>query len=553
MADSSQSQSPFWSGLMSGLNDMPSNPLFNMGLGLMDAARPFGNVGESLMKANQATLANQTARQNLGMNQLQMQMLKAKLPGMQAYFQGLSGLLSNPQGGAAPPQASPQGPMTAPAAPPSIALPSAAPPMGQPASAPQSGVDPMQALNLGTLGAAYGMPGAEQLAKYPENVTSVQKAVQTQHQMQTQGPMAQFDTIATAPNADKIIASSPQLMGHYAQIAPQLGQDPTRAPGQEEAQNYARYVYNQLAGQSGLPTKPMPVQLKTIQGPNGQVLQQSPDTGAITEPVKQEELKQVIGPDGKPVLLPASKAAGMQPFNATMFGAGNVTDQTKELMYQNWKATGQLPQGYARNPVMLADLTNFISQRAQADGVPGAAAAATHQQYQAQQGVLNDFTKGKSAQSLNGINTAVAHMDLLPPLIDALKGGNMTVLNKAQNFFKQQTGNSAPTNFSAIKEFVGGEVAKAVLPGGGGEAERQALTKPLDAANSPVQLKDAVSTIQKALAGKTEALRSQWDIGTNGTQGAFDRFLLPATKNALGIKDQSAHPPDVQALLNKYQ
>jgi hypothetical protein len=147
----------------------------------------------------------------------------------------------------------------------------------------------------------------------------------------------------------------------------------------------------------------------------------------------------------------------------------------------------------------------------------------------------------------------VQHMDLLPPLIDALSGGNMTVLNKAQNFFKQQTGNSAPTNFSAIKEFVGGEVAKAVLPGGGGEAERQALTKPLDAANSPVQLKDAVSTIQKALAGKTEALRSQWDIGTNGTQGAFDRFLLPATKNALGIKDQSAHPPDVQALLNKYQ
>jgi hypothetical protein len=153
---------------------------------------------------------------------------------------------------------------------------------------------------------------------------------------------------------------------------------------------------------------------------------------------------------------------------------------------------------------------------------------------------VNDFTKGKSAQALNGINTAVQHMTALDPLIDALGTNDVKVVNRVSNFFKEQTGQAAPTNYAALKEFVGGEVAKAVLPGGGGEKEREALTAPLNAANSPDQLKQAVQTIKTALAGKTEALRNQWDVGTMGAQGNFDKFLLPETKKALGIADTSA-------------
>jgi len=184
---------------------------------------------------------------------------------------------------------------------------------------------------------------------------------------------------------------------------------------------------------------------------------------------------------------------------------------------------------------------NYFAQRAAQDGDSGASIAARGQAFKAQQGVLKDYTSGQTSKTLNGINTAVAHMDALSPLIDNLDNTRSPLFNKLANVFKQQTGQTAPTNFAALKEFVAGEVAKAVLPGGGGEGERAALSGPLAAANSPAQLKEAVQTIQKALAGKTEALRNQWEIGTNGTQGSFDKFLLPQTKKALGI-DTPAEP-----------
>lgn len=375
-----------------------------------------------------------------------------------------------------------------------------------------------------------------------------------QRQLQVQGPMALADTVATSPNADMIVKNNPSLQQQWIQNAPKAGFDPFKDLTPANARTVARMSYNALAGSAGLPTKEMPAPDQQISGPLGSLYSKNPISGDIKQEKPEEDLKQVIGDNGQPTYLPASQAAGKTPYNASLFGAGSLSDQAKDMAYQTWVSTGALPANMSRNPAMQANMLNYIAQKAQADGNTAAGAAAKSQMYKAQQGVVTDFTKGKSAQTLNGINTAVQHMDLLNPLIDNLDNTNSPLFNKAANFFKQQTGSTAPTNFSAIKEFVGGEVAKAVLPGGGGEGERQALTAPLNAANSPDQLKQAVQTIQKALAGKTEALRNQWDVGTNGTQGDFNKFLLPATKQALGQgATTSAHPPDIQALLDKYK
>lgn len=271
------------------------------------------------------------------------------------------------------------------------------------------------------------------------------------------------------------------------------------------------------------------------------------------------DVKPVQNADGTVTYVPANQAAGKNVGSASAAVAGSVTDQAKELAYQTFKTTGAMPaigRGGAATQAMYA---NYFAQRAAQDGDTGASIAAKGQAFKAQQGVLKDYTSGATSKTLNGINTAVAHMEYLDPLIDKLDNTGSPLFNKAANFFKQQTGSTAPTNFAAMKEFVAGEVAKAVLPSGGGEGERQALGAPLAAANTPAQLKEAVQTIKTALAGKTEALRNQWDIGTAGSQGSFDKFLLPATKKALGTTGgQStpvavAHPPDIQSLLDKYK
>jgi hypothetical protein len=224
-------------------------------------------------------------------------------------------------------------------------------------------------------------------------------------------------------------------------------------------------------------------------------------------------------------------------------GASSISDQSREMAYQYYLQHQALPPGFSRSPAMNADMMNYIAQRAQQDGNSQVSIMANKQQLQAAQSVVKDFTSGKTSQTLNGLNTSIQHMTALDPVIDAMGNGNLTLLNRAVNFYKQQTGSAAPTNFAALKEFVSGEVAKAVLPGGGGEAERKALADPINAANSPSQLKEAVETYKTALAGKTEALRNQWDVGTRGAQGDFNQFLLPETKKALGIQEA---PPGTQ-------
>lgn len=375
-----------------------------------------------------------------------------------------------------------------------------------------------------------------------------------QRQLMAQGPLSLLDSIAGSVSPAKIVMNNPGLMSRWQQMAPQMGFDPVKDFTDDNVRQVVNFARNQVAGGAGLPTKEMPIQMQTQQGPLGSVIQTDPITHKSTQVRGEESLHQVIGPDGRPTLLPASQAAGRQPFNQSVFGASNLSDQSKEFAYQNFIATGKMPSNFGRNPAMQASLLDYIAKRAGEEGNSAASIAAKGQAFQASQGVVNDFMKGKSAQALNGINTAVQHMGVLDELIDAMGTGDIKAFNKMSNFFKEQTGQTAPTNYAALKEFVGGEVAKAVLPGGGGEAERQALTAPLNAANSPEQLKQAVNEIRKALAGKTEALRNQWDIGTNGTQGAFDKFLLPETKKALGISEtQSQHPSDIQALLDKYK
>ncbi len=132
------------------------------------------------------------------------------------------------------------------------------------------------------------------------------------------------------------------------------------------------------------------------------------------------------------------------------------------------------------------------------------------------------------------INTAVTHIGALDPLIDALGSGNVTRINQARQAYQRATGIPAPTNYQTLANMAVGEINTVVSgPSGGDKEERARLASPFDPDGGPSVLKGAVNTAVTALAGKTDALRNAWDVGTNGTQGSFDKFLLPDTKKAL--------------------
>lgn len=513
----------FWGGLMQGLqgaaSDSATNPLFNMGLGLMSAAKPYGNVGDSLMQANQQTLQNRQSQQNLGMNRLNMQMLQAKLPVLQAYMQRAQGLMNPGQQSA-------------------NAVPGSAP---GPLSGAPSGmsINPQDALDTGTLGAMVGAPGAAELSKYPENYTKVQEALQTNRKMQLQGPMALLDSVRTSPNAHVLLQNMPDLASQYSQDAQKLGlpSDPTQATP-DQARTWATLAYNRMAGTAGVAPKDMPNPVRQVSRGNGDVRDIDPITNKDVGGSPAVATSKFVQ-NGQVVELPTAQgvAQKLQPYDSSLYASSLITPQANEKAWQTVKATGEMPAQAGRDQIAFANESNYIAKRAAQEGVTSVSLAAKKQQLSAQQDVVKDFTNpgGTAGAKLGAVNTAVLHVNALLPLIDAMKSGNLTKLTAAKQAYQKETGVPAPTNYDTLANMAIGEINNVVNAKTGGDAaERDRIAAPFVSSRAPDVLKGAVKTAVGAMAGKTESLANQWDVATEGNQGNFGKFLLPQTATALG-------------------
>jgi hypothetical protein len=400
--------------------------------------------------------------------------------------------------------------------------------------------------------AAYGQFNAMLSGKDPNEPIAAALKLQAEQresqvkvsQLHAQGPLALADTVATSANADQLIKNNPSLQQQWIAMAPKLGLDPFKDLTPANARMVARYGYNNLAGSVGLPPKEMPAPLQTTQRGLGESIQTDPITGKVTAgaPAMPTE-KYDVG--GNLVELPKAVgvAQGLQPHDAGLLAAQQITPQAREQAYQVAKSTGALTEALAgRDPYAQAQIASYVAQRAGEDGISGLSMAAKQQSFKASQKVVDDFTDpdGKAGGALVAINTAVRHVGSLEPLIDALGSGNVTRINQARQVFQRETGIPAPTNFATLANMAVGEINKAVTANGGDKEERERLGAPFDPKGGPAVLKGAVQTAVSALAGKTDALRNAWDVGTNGTQGPFDKFLLPDTKKALGITDSGA-------------
>lgn len=244
---------------------------------------------------------------------------------------------------------------------------------------------------------------------------------------------------------------------------------------------------------------------------------------------------------------PASIAKGPTPDEAAKLkfqqSGGGLTHDAMEQAYQQFKTTGELPNSGKGGAAQQAAYANYFAKRAQDDGDTGAAQAARRVQFHASAGVVHDFESGQTSKDLTAINTSIKHVQVLEPLIDSLSNTDSRFVNTVKNAFSTQFGGTAPTDFNGVRDFVTGEISKAVLPGGGGERERDDIKDAAKSAATPAQLKSIVSQWEELLAGKTDAIRNKWDVGTGGNQGSFDKFLLPETKTALvrhGLTQPSA-------------
>lgn len=153
--------------------------------------------------------------------------------------------------------------------------------------------------------------------------------------------------------------------------------------------------------------------------------------------------------------------------------------------------------------------------------------------YNARANTRKDFTSGKAAQQINGINTVIGHLSDLAGEGDKLDNYGTDWMNAIRN--KLTTGGSkrgvAINNFETLREGVGNELMRVWRQvGAGSEKEIEDWKSTISSAKSPQELQGAFKTIAGMLESKLSALDEQYKQGM-GTQSVS--AIAPAARQKL--------------------
>lgn len=153
---------------------------------------------------------------------------------------------------------------------------------------------------------------------------------------------------------------------------------------------------------------------------------------------------------------------------------------------------------------------------------------------------VKDFATGKQGQMIQSFNTSIAHLNTMQRLADALQNHDIQGINRLSNYWKEQTGEEAPTNFDTAKAIVGDEIIKAIVGSGGALADRENAQNQISRAKSPEQLAGVIGTYKELMAGQLRSLKKTYET-TTGLKN-FDERLFDDTKEELGNLDRGKKP-----------
>ena len=230
-------------------------------------------------------------------------------------------------------------------------------------------------------------------------------------------------------------------------------------------------------------------------------------------------------------ITPANLGGG-DPSSGTVGGlSSNAIDAAADLGLQ--KFNGAPPPGYSRNKQAQAAIANRIAQKvASYGGIEGAIAHS--QLVHAQSKALDSFIGGNNGNVIRTASVAMDHLGTLQQAADALANGNAPLFNKVGNYFAQQTGSEAPTDFSAVKGVVSQEVAKFIGAGHVTDKSILDVQAGINSASSPAQLKGYIQKMQALMGGQLRGLQHQYETTAGPHAPAFSTFLSPVAQALVG-------------------
>lgn len=212
-------------------------------------------------------------------------------------------------------------------------------------------------------------------------------------------------------------------------------------------------------------------------------------------------------------------AVPAQPSGPVVMGGPVPGQPTGEAYLQTLDPlTASLVKGIANYTV---DLTKVSSQRG---GSKGAASERNRlaqmviqydptydmTQYASRAATRTDFTKGKAANNIRSLNTAIKHIGSLAEAAEKLKNFDTPALNWIGNTVQTQTGDKRVVQFNMAANAVESEMASLFKGTGATDQEIKAWRDNLSPSMSPEQLEGAVAMAVELMSGRLAALSSQW-------------------------------------------
>ena len=235
---------------------------------------------------------------------------------------------------------------------------------------------------------------------------------------------------------------------------------------------------------------------------------------------------QVIGPGGQ-MQTPQGNGQNLPTGDAFLQTQPKpVADQVKAL------AEGRMafPAGFALKSPYWQHMIQMVSQYdPQFDAV----------NYNARAKTRADFTSGKSAQSINALNTVIGHMQTLSDAADKLNNTSFPAYNSVANTLASATGDPRIKQFDATKKAVIDELTRVYRGSGGSEGDIKMWGDQISAANSPEQLHGVIGQIGDLLDSKLHALGAQYKQGMGTTEMPI-QLVTPHAADALKVLRQRA-------------
>jgi hypothetical protein len=382
-------------------------------------------------------------------------------------------------------------------------------------------------------------------------------------QLQAQGPINALESVRNTADPRVVVDTNPGLKANFVRTAQVLGLDPLKALADVDlTRQVLGFQANQIRGQAALPAVNYAPPEQIVRGPAGEVYTQNPITHELKQ-VTGENLKQVAGPNG-PVYLPSDQAAGKTPFNASIFGASNISQQALDAAYNNWNANGRPnspPGGFGRTPQMASKFWDYAGQQDAATGNSAGAAKAYAAANKADGSALDQQTK-----LLSNVTSYGATLDKNIALLkDAESKNDLTgspLINRALNDWRQGiTGNPETAKTVAALTAVSTEVAK-IQSGALGntpisDSLRGEISGMINKNMSPAALNGALDIFVQEGANRRGSIQDQIDSlksqianrqvpgstssanGGGGVPGASPAFNNARTALGLGNGNQS--------------